>query len=75
MKPPAFTWTILKHPGTYIGTIGMTFALCIGYIALKDSDSGLPSFKCQPYSPASLKQAIVDDDVEVAPIYRKWRHS
>ena len=22
-------WTILKHPGTYIGTIGMIFAVCI----------------------------------------------
>ena len=23
-------WTILKHPGTYIGTVSMIFVLCIG---------------------------------------------
>ena len=23
-------WTISTHPGTYIGTIGMTFAICTG---------------------------------------------
>ena len=28
-------WTILKHPGTYIGTIGMIFAVCIGVYCFK----------------------------------------
>ena len=28
-------WTILKHPGTYIGTIGMIFAVCIGVCCFK----------------------------------------
>ena len=28
-------WTILKHPGTYIGTIGMIFIVCIGVYCFK----------------------------------------
>ena len=52
-KDPSLIWTILTHPGTYIGT----------YIA---------SPNCQLYFPVSLWHAIVDDDVEVAPIYRSW---
>ena len=28
-------WIILKHPGTYIGTIGMIFAVCIGVYCFK----------------------------------------
>ena len=40
---PPLILTILKHPGTYIGTIGVIFAECICVlIALKDSGSGLP---------------------------------
>ena len=29
-KDPCLIWTILMQPGTYIGTIGMIFTLCIG---------------------------------------------
>ena len=28
-------WTILTHPGIYIGTIGMIFAVCIGVYCFK----------------------------------------
>ena len=62
-------WTILKHPGTYIGTINMIFVLCIGVYCFR--------FWIRPatprhwlYSPVSLWHAIVDDDGEVASIYR-----
>ena len=29
-KDPSLMWTILIHPGRYIGTIVMVFAVCIG---------------------------------------------
>ena len=29
-RDPSLIWTILIHSGTYIGTIGMFFAVCIG---------------------------------------------
>ena len=42
-KDQSLMWKILMHPGTYIGTTGMIFVVCIGvYIALKDSGSSLP---------------------------------
>ena len=34
-EDPSLIWTILFHPGTYIGTIGMIFAVCIGVYCLK----------------------------------------
>ena len=34
-KDPSLIWTILKHPGTYIGTISMIFVLCKGVYCLK----------------------------------------
>ena len=34
-KNPSLIWTILMHPGTYIGTIGMIFAVCIGVYCFK----------------------------------------
>ena len=40
-KNPSLTWTILMHPGTYIGTIGMIFMLCVAVYCFKDSGSGL----------------------------------
>ena len=30
-KEPSLIWKILTHPGTYIGTIGMLFAVSIGF--------------------------------------------
>ena len=63
-------WTILKHPGTYIGTICMIIAVCIGVYCFKRFWVRPAIPRCQPYYPVSLWHAIVDDDVEVAPIYR-----
>ena len=66
-------WTILKHPGTYIGTIGMIFAVCIDVYCFKRFWIRSATPRHQPYSPISSLHAIVDDDVEAAPIYRhRW---
>ena len=63
-------WTMLKHPGTYIGTICMIFAVCIGIYYFKRFWIWPATPRHQPYSPVSSQHAIVDDDVEVEPIYR-----
>ena len=34
-EDPSFIWTILMHPGTYNGTIGKIFAVCIGVYCFK----------------------------------------
>ena len=34
-KDPSLIWTILTHPGTYIGTVGMIFPVCIGVYCFK----------------------------------------
>ena len=69
-KDPSFIWTFLKHTRTYIGTIGMIFAVCVGIYCFKRFWIRPSSPKHQPYSPACLRHAVVDDDVEVAPMYR-----
>ena len=68
-EDPFLMWTILIHHGTYIGTIGMIFAACIGVYCFKRFWFRPATPRYQPYSPVSLWHAIVDD-VEVAPIYR-----
>ena len=62
-------WTILRHPGTYIGTISNIFVLCIGVYCFRFWIRPA-THRHQPYFPVSSQHAIVDDDVEVATIYR-----
>ena len=47
-------WTLLTHPGTYIGTIGMILAVCIGVYCFKRFWFRPSTPKCRPYSVASL---------------------
>ena len=68
-KDPSLICTILMHPGTYIGTIGMIFAVCIGVYCFKRFWFRPSTPKHQPYSPIPSQHAIGDNDVEVAPIY------
>ena len=63
-------WTILKHHVMYIATIGMIFAVCLDVYCFKGFWIRPATLRHQPYSPVSLQHAIVDDDVEVATIYR-----
>ena len=69
-KDPYRMWTIIMYPGIYIGTIGMIFVVCIGVYWFKRFLVRPATPRCQPYFPISSQHAIVDDDVEVAPIYR-----
>ena len=46
-------WTILMHPGTYIGTTGMIFAVFIGVYCFKRFWIRPATPRYQPYSPVS----------------------
>ena len=48
----SLTWTILKHPGTFIGTISMSFVLCIGVYCFRFWIRPAAP-RHQPYSPVS----------------------
>ena len=69
-KDPSLIWTILMHPGTYIGTFGMIFAVCIGVYCFKRFWFRPATPDHWPYYPVSSWHAILDGDVEAAPIYR-----
>ena len=69
---PSLIWTFLTYPGTYIGTIGMILGVCVGVgvYYFKRSWFRPATLRHQHYPSVSLQHAIVDDDVEVALIYR-----
>ena len=69
-EDPSPIWTIVKHPRKYIGTIDMTFTVCIGVYCFQ-------RFWIRPSTPGhksnsqvSSQHGIVDDNVEIAPFYR-----
>ena len=70
-KDPSLIWTILIHPRTFIATIGMIFAVCIGVYCFKRFWFRSATPRHWPYSPVSLQHAIVDDNVEAELIYRR----
>ena len=69
-EEPSLTWKLLKYPGTYMGIIGIISAICICIYFFKRLWFRPATQRHQPYSPVSLPHAIVDDDIEAAPIYR-----
>ena len=52
-KDPSLIWAILMHSGTYIGTISMIFAVCIGVYCFKRFWFRPATPMHLPYSPAS----------------------
>ena len=69
-KDPYLIWAVLLHPGTYIGTIGMIFTVCIDVYCFKGFWYRSSSPRHWPLSPVSLQHAIMNDDVEAASIYK-----
>ena len=65
---PSLTWKVQTHPWTNIGTIGMI--LCLGVYCFRNFWFRPATPRHWPYSPLLLQHAVVDDDVEAAPIYR-----
>ena len=70
MKDPSLIWTILMHPGTYIGTIGKIFAVSIVVYCFKRFWFRPTTPRHWPYFPVSSWHATVNNNVEAAPIYR-----
>ena len=68
-EDPSPKWTILMLPGTYIG-LWYNFAVCIGVYCFKKFWFKPATPRHWPYSPGSSQHAIVDDNVEAAPIYK-----
>ena len=67
---PSLIGKFLTQPWTYMGFLGTIFIASMGIYCLKKfwCRPALPHHR--PYTPASSWHAIVDDDVEAAPIYR-----
>ena len=53
-EDPSLVWALLMHPGTYIGTNGMIFAVCIGVHCFERFWIRHATPKCQCYFPVSL---------------------
>ena len=53
-KNSSLIWTILMHPGIYIGTICIIFAVCIGICCFKRFWIKTATRRGSPYSPVSL---------------------
>ena len=67
---PSLLGKPLIHLRTYKGTIGMTFILCTDIYYIKRFLCRPATPRHLPYFPVSSWHDIVDDDVEVASIYR-----
>ena len=60
----------LSHTGTYLGFPGMTYIASMGIYCSKKFLGRPVSPMCWPYTQASSGQAIVDDDLEGASLYK-----
>ena len=63
-------WTLLLHPGIYVTAIGSLIPAGLGLICCYFFWCRPARLACQPLQPGNMQYAIVNDDVEVAPIYR-----
>ena len=63
-------WTLFSHTGMYVTAIGLLIPVgldlfCCYFFWCQPARSA-----CWPLQPGNMQYTIVDDDVEVAPIYR-----
>ena len=63
-------WTLFSHTGMYITAIGLLIAAGLGLYCCYFFWCQPARLVCQPLQPSNMQYTIVDDDVEVAPIYR-----
>ena len=63
-------WTQFSHVGIYIIAIGLLIPAGLGLICCYFFCCLPARLACQPLQPGSTQYTIVDDDVEVVPIYR-----
>ena len=63
-------WTLFTHPGIYISAIGSLIPVGISLFGCYFLWCQPARLVCQPLHPGNMQCMIVDDNVEVAPIYR-----
>ena len=63
-------WTLFTHPGIYISAIGLLIPVGIGLFCCYFFWCQPARLACQPLQLGNMWYTIVDDNVEVAPIYR-----
>ena len=63
-------WTLFSHTGIYVTAIGLLIPAGLGLFCCYFFWSQPARLACQPLQPGNMQYTIVDDDVEVAPIYR-----
>ena len=63
-------WTLFSHPGIYVTAIGLLIPVGLGLFCCYFFWCQPARLVHQPLQPGNMQYTIVDDDVEVAPIYR-----
>ena len=73
MKPSEDTdtlWSLFTHPGIYVSALGSLIPVGIGLFCCYFLWCQPARLVHQPLQPGNMQYTIVDDNVEVAPIYR-----
>ena len=63
-------WNLFTHPGVYISALGLLIPVGIGLFCCYFFWCQPARLACQPLQSGNMLYAIVDDNVEEAPIYR-----
>ena len=63
-------WTLFTHPGIYVSAKGLLIPIGTGLSFCYFFWCQPARLACQPLQPGNMQYTIVDDNVEVAPIYR-----
>ena len=63
-------WSLFTHPGIYVSALGSLIPVGIGLFCCYFFWCRPARLACRPLQPGNMQYTIVDDNVEVAPIYR-----
>ena len=63
-------WSVFTHPGLYVSVLGSSIPVGIGLFCCYFFWCQPARLVCQPLQPGNTGYTIVNDNVEVAPIYR-----
>ena len=63
-------WSVFTHPGIYISALGSIIPVGIRLVCCYFFWCWPARLVCWPLQPGNMQYTIVDDNVEVAPIYR-----